>query len=126
MHFTLVSALFFNRGLQHMLYDSYNLNNTKERVSTKKKNKKKDEKNVINAKTVHFALVSARFFYRRLLHVLYDSYSLNITKERVSKKKKKRKKMKKMYLMPKQCISQLFRPIFSIAGSYTCCIIVIA
>ena len=53
------------------------------------------KKNVLNAKTVHFALISARFFYRRLLRVLYDSYSLNITKEIVSNKKKREKKCTK-------------------------------
>ena len=90
MHFALVSAHFFYHRLLHVLYDSYSLNITKERVSTKKKNEKKDEKNVLNAKTVHFTIVSAHFFNRRLLHMLYDSHSLNNTKERVSKKNKKK------------------------------------
>ena len=54
--------------------------------------KKKKKKNVLNAETVHFALVWARFFNRWLLRMLYDSHSLNNTKEGVSTKKKQEKR----------------------------------
>ena len=87
----LFGPVFIYHQLLCVFYDSHNLNNTKKCVSTQKKTKKK----ILNAQTVHFALVLARFFNHGLLRVLYNSYSLNITKEIVSNKKKREKKCTK-------------------------------